>query len=75
MKKVYSQIYVKCKAIKEDREALTMNKVRPANLFLQALTCFFTIASAMVIYVSKLPLSACSIWACSISKLRKWIRC
>ena len=30
----------------------------------------FTIASAMVIYVSKLPLGACSIRACSISKLR-----
>ena len=29
------------------------------------------IASAMVIYVSKLPLGACSIRACSISKLRK----
>ena len=28
----------------------------------------FTIASAMVIYVSKLPLGACSIPACSISK-------
>ena len=35
----------------------------------------FTSASALVIYVSKLPLGACSIRACSISKLRKWIRC
>ena len=35
----------------------------------------FTIASAMVIYVSKLPLGACSIRACSISKLWKWIEC
>ena len=34
----------------------------------------FTIASIHV-YVSKLPLGACSIWACSISKLRKWIGC
>ena len=30
----------------------------------------FTIALAMVIYVSKLPLGACSIQACSISQLR-----
>ena len=30
--------------------------------------------SALVIYVRKLPLGACSIRACSISKLRKWIR-
>ena len=35
----------------------------------------FTSASALVIYVSKLPLGACSIRACSISKLRKWIDC
>ena len=35
----------------------------------------FTIASAMVIYVRKLPLGACSIQACSISKLWKWIGC
>ena len=35
----------------------------------------FTSASALVIYVSKLPLGACLIRACSISKLRKWIRC
>ena len=32
-------------------------------------------AHALVIYVSKLPLGACSIRVCSISKLRKWIRC
>ena len=32
---------------------------------------YFTIASAMVIYDSKLPLGACSIRACSFSKLRK----
>ena len=30
----------------------------------------FTSASALVMYVSKLPLDACSIRACSISKLR-----
>ena len=35
----------------------------------------FTSATALVIYVSKLPLGACSIRACSISKLRKWIWC
>ena len=34
-------------------------------------TILFTSASALVIYVSKLPLGACSIRACSISKLRK----
>ena len=34
---------------------------------------YFTSASALEIYVSKLPLGACSIRACSISKLRKWI--
>ena len=33
----------------------------------------FTSASGLVIYISKLPLGACMIWACSISKLRKWI--
>ena len=43
------------------------------NVYL-ALT-LFTSASALVIYVSKLPLGARSIRACSISKLRKWIRC
>ena len=37
--------------------------------------CLFTITSAMVIYVSKLPLGACSIRACSISKFGKWIGC
>ena len=38
---------------------------------------YFTSASALVImiYVSKLPLGACLIRACSISKLQKWIRC
>ena len=36
---------------------------------------YFTIASAMVIYASKLPLCTCSIRACFISKLRKWVRC
>ena len=35
----------------------------------------FTSASALEIYVSKPPLGACLIRACSISKLRKWIRC
>ena len=33
----------------------------------------FTSASVLVIYVSKLPLGTCSIRACSISKLLKWI--
>ena len=35
----------------------------------------FTSASALVLYVSKLPLGVCSIRACSISKLRKRIDC
>ena len=43
--------------------------------FIRGFRLLFTIASAMVIYVSKLPLGACSIRACSISKLRKWIGC
>ena len=34
---------------------------------------YFTSASVLEIYVSKLPLGACSIRACSISKLWKWI--
>ena len=40
MKEAYSKIYFKCKAVKEDSKALTMNKVGPANLLLQALMSF-----------------------------------
>ena len=46
-----------------ERERYCVNPIRVAT--------YFTSASALVIYVSKLPLGACSIRACSISKLRE----
>ena len=73
VKEVCSQIYIKCKAVKEDRDALTMNKVGPANLFLQALVSFSkaTLKNKSSIYRNYNPYQA---YIQTLIKVRKWAK-